>query len=444
MSHFIERPRTTCSLGGALAAISSLPGVVPISHTASGCAGNLSGATANNSGYCGSSYCSGQSVPVSNISQKQVIFGGGERLEEEIRSAQELIDAELFVVTTGCMTEIIADDMSGVIAEFRDSKPPVIYINTPSFEADAYGGYEILLHALLNQFIPAAKYKKSNLVNLFGVVPLLDPFFRGDLEELKRLLQRLGLQVNTFFSADQTFYNLTSAAEAGLNIVLSPIRGRKVAEAFREKHQTPYFVTELPVGAAATEEFLYQIADQLQLERSLVETVIQSENEIYYRYLERAADLIADAEFKFYVEVVSNANTALSYARFLERELGWLPHDIVITDILTDAQKLTLQERFAVLGLRGTLIFETDTWKIEQAIMKHHPENHGEFYFNGDGPLYVLGSSLEKEFAEKRGAGFLGISYPLYHRTVLDRGYAGYRGGLHLVEDILSSLVAGK
>ncbi|MBP1736870.1 MAG: putative nitrogenase iron-molybdenum protein beta chain [Oscillospiraceae bacterium] len=266
MSGFIERPRTTCSLGGALAAISSLPGVVPISHTASGCAGNLGGATAANSGYCGSSYCSGQSVPVSNISEQHVIFGGGNRLEEEIRSARELLEADLFVVTTGCMTEIIADDVSGVVSEFQDDGgAPVICINTPSFEADAYGGYEILLHALFNEFLPVRTKKRTNLVNLFGVVPLFDPFFRGDLEELKRLLHRLGLQVNTFFTADQAFADLKTAPEAALNLVLSSVRGVEVAQAFQERHGTPYLVTELPVGAEATEEFLLRTAQALKL-----------------------------------------------------------------------------------------------------------------------------------------------------------------------------------
>jgi len=176
----------------------------------------------------------------------------------------------------------------------------------------------------------------------------------------------------------------------------------------------------------------------------VAEEVIRSENEIYYRYVERVADVIADSEFKFFAEVVSNANTAIPYARFLERELGWLIHDVVITDVLTQSQKHTLADRFEALGLRGNLIFETDTWKIEQAITRNHPDYHGELYFNADGPLFVLGSSFEKEFAAKRAASLLGVSYPLYHRAVLDRGYAGYRGGLHLLEDILSVLVAGK
>lgn len=444
MSSYIERPRTACSLGGALATISSLPGVVPISHTTAGCAGNLSIATAFNSGSCGSSYCSGQSVPVSNISERHVIFGGSDRLEEEIRNTLELIEADLFVVTTGCMTEIIADDVNGVVSQFKDADTPVIYINTPSFEADAYGGYEILFHEIYNKYLPVSEEKNSKLVNIFGVVPLFDPFFRGDLEEIKRLLNRIELQVNTFFTADETFNNIKSAPTAKLNIVLSRVRGVEVAKKFQEKHGTPYIITELPVGAEDTERFLLQVADEMNIDKRAVKKVIKAENEIYYRYVERITDLIADSEFKYYAEVVSNGNTAIPYARFLQKELGWLINDVVITDILNDKQKNVLLESFNKLKIGGNLIFETDTSKITKKIVQNHPNYRGEFYFNSEGPVYVLGSSLEKEFSIRRDSNTLSVSYPLYNRVILDRGYAGFRGGLHLIEDILNSLVAGR
>ena len=52
-------------------------------------------------------YCGGTQIPTSAIREKHVVFGGADRLREEIKSAQGLLDAKLFVVTTGCMTEMI-------------------------------------------------------------------------------------------------------------------------------------------------------------------------------------------------------------------------------------------------------------------------------------------------------------------------------------------------
>jgi nitrogenase molybdenum-iron protein beta chain len=54
----------------------------------------------------------------------------------------------------------------------------------------------------------------------------------------------------------------------------------------------------------------------------------------------------------------------------------------------------------------------------------------------------VLGSTLDKDFADQIKAGHLAVSYPVTSRQVLNRGYAGYTGGLTLVEDIFSSLLS--
>lgn len=72
---YIERPRFSCTLGGALQTITSLPGAVPIIHAASGCGGNLF-STQQAAGLYGSGFCGGLSMPSSNVSEKEIIFGG--------------------------------------------------------------------------------------------------------------------------------------------------------------------------------------------------------------------------------------------------------------------------------------------------------------------------------------------------------------------------------
>lgn len=440
MAKFIEKPRTTCSLGGALSVIGALPGVVPIAHTAMGCAGNLSGAITSGSGNCGSSYCSGSSVPCSSVGEQHVVFGGGDRLNEEIRSALELIDAQLFVVTTGCMTEIIAEDLYGVVSEFQDEGKPIIYVNTPSFEADAYGGYDIVMDGILNKYIPKSDEKDKKLVNILGVIPQFDPYFRGDLEEIKRVLERIGLKVNTFFTADQTFQNMLDASKATLNIVLSDVWGVSVAQEFQKKHGTDYITVPLPIGAAQTDEFLRAVGEKLNIETEVIESAIDSENKWYYRYFERAVDLIANGELKYYANVVSNSNTALSYARFAQEELGWLIENVAVTDILNENGKKTVEQRFFESGVRGKLFFDTDTSRIGKHLKDSEIPSHADFYQDFHTPVYVFGSTFEKEFALKNAAGSLSVSYPVGDRVIVTRGYSGYRGGLNLLEDILSSL----
>lgn len=444
MSEFVERPRTSCALGGALAVIAALPEVAPVIHSSIGCGGNLSGVTAFGSGYCGSSYVSGQSAPSSGITETEIVFGGTDRLAEEIESTLELIDARLFVVTTGCMTEMIGDDVQGVVSGFASEGNPILAVSTPSFKGDAYAGYEIVLEGIFNRFLPRAEQKNPRLVNLFGIIPNYDPFFRGDLLEIQRLLNALGLEVNTFFTPGQSYDNILSAPSAALNIVLSSVWGVEFAEHFQERHETPFWITDLPVGPEASDSFLRGVVQQLGVDSELAEQVIRRENKEYYGFFGRAVDIFADAEYKFYAATVTNANNAIPYAKFLSRELGWVLDDVFITDLLGEDRRQRVIDAYQHSGLQGRLTFETDTSRVSDHLTENRPRSRAERYFDAHTPLYILGSSLEKEIALKKGASLLTVSYPVYNRIIVDRGYAGYRGGLHLFEDLIDVLVAPK
>lgn len=441
---YIERPRSTCALGGALATIGELPGVVPVSHTPSGCAGNLSGATAFGSGNSGSGYCTGGSVPVSNVGEKQIIFGGDKRLKEEIEIALEIIDAQLFVVTTGCMTEIIAEDIYGVVKEFQENGKPVTYVNTPSFEGDAYRGYDIVMNEILNHYIPESKTKDSRLVNILGIIPQFDPFYRGDLEEIKRVLEKIGVKVNTFFTADQTFANIKSASKAALNIVFSDVRGISVAEGFQKKHGTPYVVENLPIGSVATEEFLKHIGKILGIDQKIINAVIREEGKRYYSFLQRTTDYHGDGELKFYVDIAANGNQAIPYASFVENELGWILENVVITDVLEKKEVEWLQKKYSESGLKGNLVFEKNTGDIEKLFVRSTIQSNGGYFQDTHTPVYLIGSTLDKNFGQKVAGGSLFVSYPVFNRVIVNKGYAGYNGGLNLFQDIYESLVPGR
>lgn len=446
METVIERPRFSCALGGALATIGALPDIVPITHTALGCGGNLFSAFSFGAGYFGSGYCSGQSVPSSGITETEIVFGGTERLTEQIQTTQELIKARLFIVATGCMTEMIGDDVKGVVAGFQDAPVPVISINTPSFVGNSYKGYEIVLKGVFVDYLDKVDIKKSNLVNIFGLIPGHDPFFRGDLEEIKRLLELLGLEVNTFFTPDQTFENITGAPCAALNILLSQSYGREFVEEFEEKHGVPFINLDVPIGPAATQDFLEKIAQALDIDRDVFEKVIKNETDNYYRYFERTADMYGDGFYKSYLVVVGNANYAIPYAKYAYEELGWIVPYIVITDLFEENQKEILREHLAQtpLGNNTELIFEQSTSLIHRRITSEGNFYTPERYFNKLSPLFVFGSTLEKDFSNAVGGTYLPVSYPVYNRIIIDRGYAGYRGGLHFFEDIIDVFVANK
>ncbi|HWR39611.1 MAG TPA: nitrogenase component 1 [Patescibacteria group bacterium] len=448
MSDYIERPRYTCALGGAIATVSALPDAIPILHAPSGCAGNFTWTQAGGCGLQTGGYCGGLSMPGSNVLERDVVFGGAERLEEEVTSTLEVMDGKLYVIITSCVTEVIGDDIAAVARPFRERGVPLIFAETGGFKGNSYHGYDLVLQSLLRDFAEKTEKKEARKVNLWGITPFLDPFWRGNLEELRRLLTGLGLEVNSFFTADDSVDGIRAAGSAALNIVVSDVYGMGAAEAAREVHGTPYITAPLPVGPSATDAFLRQVSRALGLPEEETEQLIQQENRKYYRFLENFTDCYNDMDLQRYVAVVGDANYAVGLTKFLADDLGWLPEVTATTDLLDETQTELLSRRLAELdsGLRPRVIFATDSSQIREATVAHWKTGNepGNFYANPRSPAFVIGSSLDRELAKELGAAHLSVSFPVANRAVLDRGYTGYRGGLRLIEDLVSTIVIGR
>ncbi len=446
MSKFIERPRYLCTLGGAIATLKVLPRVIPIIHAAAGCGGNIANALPGAAGYLGSGYCAGLALPSSNIYEKDIVFGGEERLTEQVATTLEVVDGDLYFVVTGCMVDIIGDDAVAVANRFRQDGKPVLGAETGGFKGNSYKGYDIVLSKLFTDFVEKSPVKKEKVVNLFGIVPIQDVFWKGNLNILKALLEKIGYQVNTFFGEGETLDNLKDAGSARLNILVSDVYGIEPAKIFEETHGVPYVIAPLPIGSAGTEKFLRTVGEALGTEQTILEQVIAEEKARYYSYIERLADVYNDLDFQRYSVVVGDVNYAPALARFLADDLGWLPELVVITDILTEEEEKLVEGRFDgfTSGIRPKVVFDTDTSNVSKHFRASWPRNNKDRYFDSFSPAFVLGSSLDREFAVSIDAPHLAVSYPISNRAILDRAYVGYRGALTLVEDIFGLLVGSR
>lgn len=444
--HFVEQPRYLCSLGGAAATVTALPGGVPILHAASGCAGNFTWTQNGGSGLQVGGYCGSLTAPSSNVQETEVVFGGEERLREQIRNTLDVIDGGLYVVVTGCVPEVIGDDIFAVVGDFREEGAPLIGAATGGFRGNSYWGYDLVLQSLVKDYLERGLPKEKGRVNLWGIVPYMDPFWRGNLEGVRLLLQKLGLRVNSFFTTDDTLEDIQKAGAAELNIVVSDIYGQGAAGLFRELHGTPSLTFPLPVGPSASAEFLRSVGSALGLEPGTVEAVIDQEKRHYYRTLEPLVDCWNDLDLQRYAVVVGDANYSVALTRFLADDLGWLPELAVCTDQVSDEERLRLTERLTGLasGFPANLVFETDTGEVLGHLNRSRPRSRGEKYFNSFSPAFVVGSSLDRELARSIGAAHLSVSFPVANRAVLDRGYTGFRGGLRLMEDLIGVVVANR
>lgn len=444
MADFIDRAKFSCALGGALTTIAGIPKVIPIVHASGGCASALSGTYNLAAGYRGTGYCGGTMIPTSNVSENNIVFGGELRLEEQIEESLRILDADLYVVVTGCQVEIIGDDSVGVARRFKDRK--VIGASTPGFLGNTFKGYDAVLNAIITEVIESTKEKDEKTINILGVVPGHDVFYRGNLDEIKRLLALIGVKANTFFGTGESVEAIKGYARASLNVVLSTQAGVLPAKSFEDLHQIPYILEDTPVGPTGTEKFLRRIGELLQVETEVIEAVIKKEKEIYYSFLERIVDIYSDIDFQRYAIVVADSYYAFSLTRFLANDLGWVPHLVSINDIKDGKEQSLYQEKFAAITseVKPKVFFRQNAGDVIKDIKDSWAYNHNEKYYDALSPAFVVGTGIERSMAEKLGAGFLAVAFPVSNRVVLNKGYTGFQGGLSLVEDLISSLVSAR
>ncbi|MDR1109410.1 MAG: hypothetical protein LBP92_01635 [Deltaproteobacteria bacterium] len=446
MNDFIDRPRFTCALGGALFTLRALKGVVPIIHAGSGCGYNLYLATNAGAGYLGGGCCGGAGWSSSNVLEEDIVFGGEDRLREQIKSTIDLMESELYVVVSGCSVEMIGDDIVSVAAEAAQKGYPVLAVPTPGFAGDSFTGYDLILAGLFKGYLAKGLAKRPEVVNLWGLVPGQDVFYKGNLREIKRLLSRLGIKANTFFGEGETLADLKEAGRAGLNLVLSDVYGQAAAKVFEETHGTPYLTLAPPVGALQSRAFLAAISEALGLGEDLVSRVVSEEEERYFDYLGRVADIYNDVDLQRYALVIGDANYAPAVTRFLADELGHIPALSMVTDQLGEEQRLRVAGRFQgfASGLAPAVRFDPHASSFRTYLQEIHPPDQNQRYYDGLGPAFMVGSVLERDLAAERGWPLMIMSFPATNRVVFQESRMGYDGGLNMAAELFSLLVSGR
>lgn len=434
MSFVTENPRGGCVLAGINSVLGALDRVCPILHSGPGCCMQTTAAEQGNSGHKHACFVSGVSLPSSNMLEKEVVFGGVNKLRTTIDGAIEIIDADAYFVLTGCTAGIIGDDIASVTDEFAAKGHKVYAIDTPGFAGDSLLGYEAVWNTFIDKVIlpprPASQTGRTKpLVNIFGIVPYHDPYWSGTLEELDRILGRLGLDVNTFFTKHQGIGTVERCSEASLNIIVNPWLFKGPAEKFEKKFGVPSLrFPFVPTGASDTTRFVREVAAALSLDKELVEQVIKDEEDYVYSYLAQSIGALSWKRFA----VAGDASSVTGLSRYLANDYSFSPVLAVITEnIFRPEDKERIVRNISELEYASPprIVFASDQWEINRAISTEPEEI-----------TLLVGSTNEKEVALEKGIQFLNATFPLNDRLVFNRTYAGYRGSLTFTEDLYDNL----
>lgn len=429
MSQVTENPKGGCVLAGINSVLGAIDRVCPIYHSGPGCCMQTTAADQGQSGHKSSRFVSSVSLPSTNMLEKEVVFGGTEKLRTTVQGAIDIIDADAYFVLTGCTAGIIGDDIVSVTEEFQDKGYSVYPIETPGFVGDSNLGYETVWTTMINQVIEEDVPKDDKLVNIFGIIPYHDPFWSGALEEIDRILSALGLKVNTFFTKHQGIETIRKCSGAALNIIINPWLFKGPAKKMEQKFGIPSIrVPGLFVGATDTTKFVRQVAEAMHLDQEIVDKVIAAEEEYVYDYLEQSVGVVSWKRFA----VVADANNAVGITRYLANDFSFTPVLVIVSEPLfrqEDKDRIVAQIEDLEYAKPPKVIFASDQYEINQALREEEEEI-----------TLLIGSSNEREVALEKDIQFILAAFPMNERLVFNRTYAGYRGSLTFTEDLYDNL----
>ncbi|MGN0728328.1 nitrogenase component 1 [Treponema sp.] len=429
MAKLLDKQRYKCALA-AMQSVQAIHRALPILHSGPGCAQKLSESTGS------SGYFSPNIFPCTSINEKDVVFGGVKKLNSTIENALKVIDADLYIVLTGCIPEIVGDDSEEVVSRFKDSDKPVLYAHTAGFKGNNYRGHEQVVDAIIEQYLKKSDKKQKGLVNIWADVPYQDLFWLGNIRELEKLVKELGLTPNTIFGYKRGIEQIKKIPEAEFNLLVSPWVGLDNMKKMERKLDIPFLhYNTLPIGATETSRFLKTVGEFAGVEKQKIESVIREHEDYYYYLIERYADLFLENRvINKQFTVVSDAQYALGITKFLVNDLGLVPAKQFVTDDTPKNFQAQIAQEFSNLnyGIKAEVAFETDGHRIHEEIKNH--DYHGY-------PL-ILGGYYEKEITEELKGNFLNISWPVQDKVVLDDTYVGYTGGIRLIENIYTVAVS--
>jgi nitrogenase molybdenum-iron protein beta chain len=397
--------------------------MVPIVHSTPGCAVQQHYA-AGAGGLANPSF-SGFDIPCSNVYEKQIIFGGASRLREQMKNAVKVFDGELYVVLSGCESEMVGDDVPAMTKELAEQGVPVIHYEAAGFKGSLYHGYEGVTDAVFTGLLPDAHEKAGPdgqpLVNVLGVIPGADLYWQGNLREIQRVFHCVGLRPNTLLGYGQGVKNWKEARGAKLSVVFSKW-GLKAAETLKKHYCIPYIEVDGGfLGEKAGADFLRRLAGQVTIDERRLDGFIGREKGRFIYALNQIKEYYFDVLSGLKLVIVGDEGTVLRYCDFLTGFLDFSLAAAIVTD--TAAPVAPLQAPPALSRLGGSLHFSSDTAEIAAIIA-------------GANADLVLAGALERPIANKLALPLLTVSSPAEQPVILNRCDFGCNGALTLLEDL--------
>ena len=383
-------------------------------------------------------------IASSSLHEDGAVFGACGRVEEGVDVLlSRYPHLKVIPIITTCSTEVIGDDVDGVITKleegllaekYPDREVHLLAIHTPSFVGSMISGYDVAVRDFVKKF--AVKGEPNGKINF--ITGWVNP---GDVKELKHLLSEMDIDATVLFEIENfdspmmpdgsevshgntTIADLQSTGAATHTFALNRYEGGKAAQFLEKKFKIPSVIGPTPIGIRNTDSLLRKLSDATgkPIPKSLV------------RERGIAMDAITDLAHMFLadkkVAIYGSADLVVGLAEFC-LDLEMKPVLLLLGDdnsaYIDDPRIKALQEN---VDYPMEIITNADFWELENRIKNEGLELD-----------LILGHSKGRFISIDYDIPMVRVGFPTYDRAGLYRyPVVGYGGATWLAEQMANAL----
>lgn len=374
--------------------------------------------------------------PVTNLHERDVIFGSTKLLREGIDKIEKIHTSDILFVLTSCSSEIIGDDIEEVVLEESVNRnKKIIAVQVGGVSGNIFDGYNDYLYKVIKDFDERFKAgcredtsaEKLKQIDIFGIIPLYDMFFRGDMAELKRTLLRMGVEVNSFMSGECSVESMNRLFHSDLAVSVSGRIGHKALQKLKRTNGiSTHEFGIAPIGFKYTKQFFEKIASILNIDSNFITKILEEEELGARKKMLRGFDFSKVMFTSGRAAIIGEPSRSIALANFLINELGMKPVMIAFTSKVTNDELVELDDILKVRSNKTVVLIEEDTYLIRKCLLENNPN-------------IVFGRSIDR-LKELDKTAHITWQFPSTDRLVIyDRPYLGFNGIISIVDDVVNA-----
>lgn len=385
-------------------------------------------------------------IASSSVHEEGAVFGALRRVEEAVDVLlMRYPHVKVVPIISTCSTEVIGDDIDGVINKLNDGllkekyagrEVHLIPVHMPSFVGSMITGYDTAVKDFVSFF--AKKGEPSDKINL--ITGWVNP---GDVTALKHLLAEMQIEANVLFEienfdsplmpsgnhvshGDTTIADLTDTANAKATFALNRYEGGKAAKYLESEFGVESVIGPTPIGIRNTDTLLELL--RRKTGKPIPESLVRERG--------IALDAITDVTHMFLadkkVAIYGNPDLVIGLAQYC-LDLEMRPVLLLLGDdhagYKNDPRIKELQEK---VHFDMEIVTNADFWDLEDRVKNKGLELD-----------LILGHSKGRFISIDYNIPMVRVGFPTYDRAGMYRyPVVGYAGAMWLAEAMANALFA--